>query len=177
MVNNTSIRVNIPMQLAIVESSGGIEILSELLQETELNKIYTEVGDYTKIKSGDIIPEIGLKIIDFTSNYITNDVSSKIKYNTGSNVKSVIIRPVDNSNMNYANESLQRALSSLPAIQPDTIQIVLNFILSETPIVTSDYSYNGKLNWTMGINYNMNSSQSVVDRIPIFNTSVTKGLF
>ena len=172
MVNNTSIRVNIPMQLAIVESSGGIEILTELLQETELNKIYTEVGDYTKIKSGAIIPEIGLKIIDFTSNYITNDVLSSIKY-LSDNVKSVIIRPVDNSNMNYANESLQRALSSLPAIQPDTIQIVLNFILSETPIVTQDYYYNGPLAWTMGINYNL-QNQIGRGEFPNFNT---KGLF
>ena len=168
MVNNTSIRVNIPMPLAIVESSGGIEILTELLQETELNKIYTEVDDYTKIKSGAIIPDIGLKIIDFTSNYITNDVLSRIKYNTTGNVKSVIIRPVDNSNMNYANESLQRVLRSLPMTQPDTIQIVLNFILSETPIVTQDYSYKGPLAWTMGIKYNL-QNQFVRGETPNFN--------
>jgi hypothetical protein len=165
-----SLRVNIPMQLAIVESSGSITILEELLPNTSLDKFYvSDITNYEIIKSGEIIPDIGMKMIDFTSNHITSIVMNSININPDSKVKSVVIKLVDNANSDIINLSLQNALKTLPEIQPEVIQIVLNFILSETPITTSDYSYDGPLSWTMAINYTKTSTSDNINNFTNLN--------
>jgi hypothetical protein len=159
-----SLRVNVPMQLAIVESSGSITILEELLPITSLDKFYvSDITNYNQIKSGEIIPDIGMKMIDFTSNHITNVVTSSIKINPDSKVKSVIIKLVDNANSDIINLSLQNALKTLPEIQPEVIQIVLNFILSDKTIRTDDYSYEGPLTWSMCVYYNTTNNNTTTN--------------
>ena len=149
-----SLRVNIPLQLGIVESSGSITILEELLLPVDLDKSYDKViTDYEKIKSGEIVEDIGLKMINFTSNYITSVVTRAIIFQKDSKVKSVVIRLVDNQNSELIAKSLEDVLKTLPDIQPDVIQIVFNYVLSKTSILTPDYSYDGPLSWTMAINY------------------------
>ena len=167
-----SFRVNIPMIMAIEERTDSITILEELLPNTKLDKFYvSDITDYKQIKSGEIIPDIGMKMIDFTSNHINNVVTSAIKINPESKVKSVVIKLVDNKNSDLIATTLQNVLKSLPTIQPEVIQIVFNYVLSKTSILTPDYSYDGPLTWSMCVYYTTNTTNTTNNNTTNNNTN------
>ena len=149
-----SIFVNIPLQLGIEERNDDITVKQELVPSSELDHVYEDfMSDYADFKSGSILPGIGVKMIDFTENHITTVVTNGIVYLPGSKVKSIAIRLVDNSNSDIINSALPNVLKGLPDEQPQVVQIILNFVLSDKSISTPDYYYTGPLTWTMGINY------------------------
>jgi hypothetical protein len=149
-----SLRVNVPLLLAVEELSGDISVFDTLVPNNLLdNNSDINLDNYEMLKSGAIYEVIGTKMTDFASKQITDYVSSKILYKKGTSVRSVVIRIVDNENAAAINTALETATAQLPVIQPDVVQFVFTFILADGIIDTSDYSYeDGKLSWTMGVN-------------------------
>lgn len=149
-----SLQVNVPVQLGILDFSDAITISNTLVQEVD-KKVDAIVSDYTTFKSGEFIPDVGTKMTTFTESVISNEVSSGVQIKPGSAITSVKIQIAENENTNAINDALQSALQKLPSIQPDIIQIVITFVLSTDPkIETDDYTYEGKMSWTLAVNYN-----------------------
>ena len=146
-----SLRVNIPVLLAVEEHAGEITVLNTLVPDTDLDKNSKVVlNNYEMLTSGAIYEEIGTKMTEFASNQITDYVSRALVYKPGTNVKSVVIKIIDDANVSAINAALTSV--QLPAVQPDVVQLVFTFVLSDEPIDTPDYSYlDGKRKWTMGI--------------------------
>lgn len=149
-----SLQVNVPVQLGILDFSDAITISNTLVQEVD-QQVDAIVSDYTAFKSGQLIPDVGTKMTTFTESIISNEVSSGVQIKPGSAITSVKIQIAENENTNAINDALQSALQKLPSIQPDIIQIVITFVLStDTKIETDDYTYEGKMSWTLAVNYN-----------------------
>jgi hypothetical protein len=149
-----SLQVNVPVQLGILDFSDAITISNTLVQEVD-QQVDAIVSDYTAFKSGSFIPDVGTKMTTFTESIISNEVSSGVQIKPGSAITSVKIQIAENENTNAINDALQSALQKLPSIQPDIIQIVITFVLSTDPkIETDDYTYEGKMSWTLAVNYN-----------------------
>ena len=149
-----SLQVNVPVQLGILDFIDAITISNTLVQEVD-HRIDAIMTDYNAFKSGDFIPDVGTKMTTFTESVISKDVSSDIRIKPGSAITSVKIQIVGNENTNAINDALQSALQKLPSVQPDIIQIVITFVLStDTKIETDDYTYEGKMSWTLAVNYN-----------------------
>ncbi len=147
-----SLRVNIPVLLAVEEHAGEITVLNTLVPDTKLDAHSNVVLDnYEMLTSGAIYETVGTKMTDFASNQITDYVSRALVYKPGTKVKSVVIKIMDDDNISAINAALANV--QLPALQPDVVQLVFTFVLSNEPIYTPDYSYvDGKRTWTMGIN-------------------------
>jgi hypothetical protein len=147
-----SLRVNVPVLLAVEEHSGDIIVLNTLVPDTLLDSHSNIVLDnYEMLTSGVIYETVGTQMTTFAANQITDYVSRAIVYKPGTKVKSVAIKIMDDDNISAINAALANV--QLPAVQPDVVQLVFTFVLSNEPIDTSDYSYvDGKRTWTMGIN-------------------------
>jgi hypothetical protein len=149
-----SLKVNVPVQLGILDFSEAITVTNTLVQEVD-KKVDAFVSDYTSFKSGSFIPDVGTKMTTFTESVISNEVSSGVQIKPGSAITSVKIQIAENENTNAINDALQSALQKLPSVQPDIIQIVITFLLSiDQKIETDDYTYEGKMSWTLAVNYN-----------------------
>lgn len=149
-----SLQVNVPVQLGILDFSDAITVTNTLVQEVD-KQVDAIVSDYTSFKSGEFIPDVGTKMTTFTESVISDEVSSDVQIKPGSAITSVKIQIAENENTNAINDALQSALQKLPSIQPDIIQIVITFVLStDTKIETDDYTYEGKMSWTLAVNYN-----------------------
>lgn len=53
----------------------------------------------------------------------------------------------------------------MPATQPEIAQIVLRFVLATAVIDTENYIYDGKMNWTLAINYRRRDPISFINNI------------
>ena len=148
-----SLQVNVPVQLGILDYSDVITVSNTLVQEVD-ERVEYFVSDYAAFVGGAIIPDVGTKMATFAETVISNEVSSSIQIKPSSTLTSVKIQVAENANTDAINEALQSALGNLPAIQPDTVQIVLTFVLATETIETDDYTYDGKMSWTLAINYN-----------------------
>ena len=148
-----SLRVLVPVLLAVEEHSGDITVLNTLVPDAILDAHSTVVlNNYEMLTSGAIYDTVGTQMTDFATNQITNQVSASLVYKPGSAVKSVVIRIMDDDNVSAINTALAGIGAQLPTVQPDVVQLVFSFVLSDGKIDTPDYSYDGKLTWTMGIN-------------------------
>lgn len=147
-----SLRVNVPVLLAVEEHSGDIIVLNTLVPDTLLDSHSNIVLDnYEMLTSGVIYETVGTQMTTFAANQITDYVSRAIVYKPGTKVKSVAIKIMDDDNISAINAALANV--KLPTVQPDVVQLVFTFVLSDEPIDTPDYSYvDGKRTWTMGIN-------------------------
>ena len=147
-----SLRVNVPVLLAVEEHSGDIIVLNTLVPDTLLDSHSNVVlNNYEMLTSGVIYETVGTQMTTFAANQITDYVSRTIVYKQGTKVKSVVIKIMDDDNISAINAALANV--QLPAVQPDVVQLVFTFVLSNEPIDTPDYSYeDGKRTWTMGIN-------------------------
>lgn len=147
-----SLRVNIPVLLAVEEHTGEIAVLNTLVPDAQLDAHSNIVlNNYEMLTSGAIYETVGTKMTDFASNQITDYVSRTLVYKPGTNVKSVVIKIIDDANVSAINDALANV--QLPTVQPDVVQLVFTFVLSDEPIDTPDYSYvDKKRTWTMGIN-------------------------
>ena len=71
-----SLRVNIPVLLAVEEHAGEITVLNTLVPDTDLDAHSKVVlNNYEMLTSGAIYEEIGTKMTEFASNQITDYVS------------------------------------------------------------------------------------------------------
>lgn len=151
-----SLHVNVPVQLGIVELNDTITVSNIITPPHIFDSFRQEsIFDYEAFKSGIAIANIGNIMTRFTTDDISINVSQGLVIKAGSKLTSIKIQIADNANTTLINDALSWALSNLPSEQPDVIQLVFTFVLSNAAIDTADYSYNGKMSWTLGINYTL----------------------
>lgn len=151
-MSQVSLRVNVPVQLGVLDFSDTITVSSEIIRTAD-GIVQSDITDYELFKGGAIIPDVGTKMAQFAETTISNTVSSAIRIKPDSPITSVKIQVAENANTEAINEALQSALANLPAVQPNIVQIVLTFVLATEPIETEDYIYDGQLSWTLAVNY------------------------
>jgi len=158
-----SLQINVPVQIGVLDSDV-ITVSNTLVQEVD-DSIDDFISNYAAFVAGAIIPDVGTKMATFAETVISNQVNSSIKIKPNSTITSVRIRVAENENTNTINNALQSALGNMPATQPEIVQIVLRFVLATAVIDTENYIYDGKMNWTLAINYRRRDPISFINNI------------
>lgn len=160
-----SLQINVPVQIGVLDSDSDVITVSNTLVRAVDHSIDDFISDYELFVAGAVIPDVGKKMTTFAETVISNQVNSSIKIKQNSTITSVRIRVAENGNTNTINNALQSALGNLPDTQPEIVQIVLTFVLATAAIDTEDYFYDGKMNWTLAINYKRRDPISFINNI------------